>query len=352
MISAQAHAEHRDRLCLEARTRGLDGVLVYSWRRHAVTWLTGYSPGFSTNYAALWIPVDGRPRLAVRFPFDRARAQMVSGLDVIAGEPISLLPQSARKIGIVTGDFAINECPPQLRAELDSRGGEIVDLTSTVDDLRATKHREEVQALTRATQVAFDALSSVGAIAPLGSTDFDLSARIEADARRQGVHRVVCLVGIGDGAINTEPTGATVRAGDPVTFEVTLHAWGVCTQVNTTLLPSPASHHQTAALEACGNARNVILGALAPGATVRAAVAAGERALESFGLLDALEYDFGHGIGADTPEHPRLVRGSDRLLEVGMVLAVHVGLRAAGGSTAFVGAPVAIDEAGARELVA
>ena len=52
--------------------------------------------------------------------------------------------------------------------------------------------------------------------------------------------------------------------------------------------------------------------ALRPGTAVDDVVAAGDRHLA----------DFGHGVGADTPEHPRLLYGTGRRIEAGMVLAV------------------------------
>jgi len=47
--------------------------------------------------------------------------------------------------------------------------------------------------------------------------------------------------------------------------------------------------------------------ALRPGTAVDDVVAAGDRHLA----------DFGHGVGADTPEHPRLLYGTGRELKLG-----------------------------------
>ena len=76
--------------------------------------------------------------------------------------------------------------------------------------------------------------------------------------------------------------------------------------------------------------------ALRPGTAVDDVVAAGVRHLA----------DFGHGVGADTPEHPRLLYGTGRRIEAGMVLAVHVAVRRPGAETAFIGGPVVLDETG------
>jgi Xaa-Pro aminopeptidase len=80
-------------------------------------------------------------------------------------------------------------------------------------------------------------------------------------------------------------------------------------------------------------------------------VLAGDRMLAEHGLLDAKEYDFGHGVGADTPEHPRLILDTNRMVELGSVIAVHVAIRRPGADTAFVGGPVLVEDSGVRELV-
>ena len=58
---------------------------MFSWRRGAVEWLTGYRPGFATNWAARWLPADlaVEPQLGVRFEFDRQRAASKTGLKVV-----------------------------------------------------------------------------------------------------------------------------------------------------------------------------------------------------------------------------------------------------------------------------
>ena len=57
--------------------------------------------------------------------------------------------------------------------------------------------------------------------------------------------------------------------------------------------------------------------ALRPGTAVDDVVAAGDRHPADFGLLEAKEYDSGHGVGAEAPEHPRLLYGTGRELKLG-----------------------------------
>lgn len=353
MRQSAEQERRRIRLVAEARRRQLDGVLVYSWRRRALAWLTGYDPGFVTNYAALWLPEEGPPVLAIRFPYDVERALRLSGLDVrVDVSPVDLVPEGVARIGLIGGDFAIDETPPALLAGLAARGVEVVDLAPLLDDWRAIKSEAEVHAASEAAGVAAVAIAAAGEAAHEGDGDYEIVGRVEGAARAAGAERALCLVGIGDGACVSEPLGTAVGPQDPVLLETTLWVAGSCTQATTTLPPVRKRPHDTRAHAVCVSARRELLDALRPGTLVDEVVARGDAVLEHHRLLRAKEYDFGHGIGADTPEQPRLVAGTGRSIEAGMVLTVHVAIRRSGGETAFGGGPLVVESTGPRELVA
>ena len=112
MITAAELTARRERLQALANDEGLDGVLVFSCRRRVVTWFTGYFSGFRTNFACLWVPADGECRFGIRFLFDHQRAEASSGLEVQeVATPLDMLPENVRRIGLVGGDFAIEETP-------------------------------------------------------------------------------------------------------------------------------------------------------------------------------------------------------------------------------------------------
>lgn len=184
-----------------------------------------------------------------------------------------------------------------------------------------------------------------------GQTDFAMAAAVEAEARLRGAQRALCLVGAGDGAAVTEPTGVVVRDGEVACIELTVHTASACTQIAATILPTSAAAHSLRAVEACLAARASIIDGLRPGEPIEEGVSRGHRTLERLRLDDAFEYDFGHGIGTDTPEYPLLAQSGKRLVEAGMVVTVHAAVRRSGGETAFVGGPVVVEASGSRELL-
>jgi Xaa-Pro aminopeptidase len=335
-----------------ARVRGHDGVLVFSWRRSVLAWLTGYTPGFVTNWAACWIPVDGEPVIGVRFPFETGRAETVSGLRAIPCSDVAdLVPADVTSIGLLAGDLAVNEVPHGLLGVLGSRGIDVEDLRAWADDAAEIKDADEIDGLRRAAEVGDAALQACGPVAPLGWTDFDIAAAVEGVARRLGAHRVACLVGIGDGDVVTECSGRRVGPDQSVGLELTFYHQGSCMHVNAQLPSTPSRAADRDGDAICREARAAIIAALVPGAAVDDVVAVGDAVLERHGHLAHKEYDFGHGLGADTPQHPRLIRGTGRRIVAGAVLTVHVALRTPAGATSFVGGPVLVTAGGARELI-
>jgi Xaa-Pro aminopeptidase len=347
-----SRALRRAQVVARARELGLDGVLVFSWRRSMVPWLTGYTPGFVTNWAACWLPIGGQPVLGVRFPFETTRAAHVSGLRAVpCGDPVDLVPAGAGGIALLAGDLVVDETPPGFLDELDRRGVRHVDLRAWAEDLGEAKTPDEVEGLRRAALAGDAALRACGPTAPIGWTDFDVAAAVEATARRLGAHRVACLVGIGDGAVVTECTGRVIEANQSVGLELTFYHQGSCMHVNAQLPAEGARPNDLEGDRVCREARAVIIEALRPGALVDEVIAAGDAVLARHGHLAHKEYDFGHGLGADTPTHPRLIPGTGRRVAEGAVLTVHVSLRTPAGPTSFVGGPVLVARDGSRELV-
>jgi Xaa-Pro aminopeptidase len=101
----------------------------------------------------------------------------------------------------------------------------------------------------------------------------------------------------------------------------------------------------------CRETRAILLRSMRPGTSVDAVVAAGDAILDGHGLLPFKEYDFGHGVGMETPEIPRLIGGTAEVVAIGMTISVHVSVRRPAGETAFFGGPVVIEADGPRELV-
>lgn len=341
----------RGQVAAHARGLGLDGVLVHSWHRHQVGWLTGYSPGYVTNRALLWIGADDTATLGVRFPYDLTRARS-TGLAVVAGcRPTDVLPSGVSRVGIIGGDLAVDETLPEIIQGTTALGIETTDLRSFAEDLQERKLPGEIAGLARAARIGATALEVFGDGAPVDLDDFAVAARIEESCRRAGARRAVCLVGVGSGAEVTESSGIVIGRTDPVGLELTLYADEWCMHVNRQLLPAEDDADTVEAVRVCSTARGRMLAAMRVGMRVDDLIHVGDQELDRANLLPYKEYDFGHGLAADTPTHPRLVPGTGRSLSVDSVMALHVAIRVPDGPTGFVGGPVLLAARGAVELL-
>lgn len=350
---AAAAVNRRGRVQSRAIDLGLDGVIVHSWRRGLAPALTGYLPGYVTNSVSLWIPADGEPVAAVRFPFERDKLARDSGLEaVVAESPAKIIPRDVRRIGLLASDDGVSELTTENASVLNGRGLEVVDLSSWwLQDTR-TKTDCEMAAMTSAARVGDAALRAAGTVAAAGVTDYEIAAEVESTARRLGAYRCGCLVGFGRGEVVTEAHGATLQYGQTIGLEINMVRGGYFTHVQRTILPPGCDDTDKEAVLICSEARKLLLLNVAAGNSVANAVAAGDAVLDSYGVLAYKEYDFGHGIGWDTPEPPRLWHTNDTRFVANSVIAIHVSLRNPLGHTAFLGGPVRVGPDGATELVA
>jgi Xaa-Pro aminopeptidase len=122
-----AEYEERLRLVRQEMTKlELDALLVYSWKRGQVRYISGYKPDYVANVAMVVVPLSGMPTLLIRFPFDLERARKMSWFDDIrasgdfaglARDCVAVLRErgaNLHRIGLVTGDFVVDEMPRSL----------------------------------------------------------------------------------------------------------------------------------------------------------------------------------------------------------------------------------------------
>ena len=108
----------------------LEALLVYSWKRGQVRYISGYQPNYVANTAIVIVPPEGKPTLLIRFPFDLERAKKSSWLeDIRASGDWAGFVRDCRailagrgadggRIGLISGDFVVNEMPYTLYQDL------------------------------------------------------------------------------------------------------------------------------------------------------------------------------------------------------------------------------------------
>lgn len=347
--AAEEFAERTRRAQAAMRARGLDALFAYSRTRGHVRYLSGYFPGYLTNWAVLALPQRGDPSLFVRFDFDVERARaMVGFAQVRPASELLVVDPGARRVGVVARDLAVDEGTPEVwaMARRSYPDAELLDASDLVLDLRSCKSEFELARIDRATRIAQCAASAMLHSIRPGVSDWELVAAAESAARCRGAERILVLIAVDADGVVTEPRGARWNEGDPVQTEITLSAQGYWTQVNRTF------HGKGVLRGICQAAAEAGRRAARPGSGVQDVVRAVRRNLTSaLAPGSRVEYDFGHGVGCDCPEWPRLIAGGeDAPLREDMVVVVHAGARAPGEDAAFWGGPLQPRPDGGRWL--
>jgi Xaa-Pro dipeptidase len=364
-IPLEEYRQRSARLQAAMIREGLDALLVYSWKRGQVRYLSGYHPNYIANLALLVLPKEGLPALRIRFPFDLERARQESWIADIAasGSPTSLVCGAAQalrqagfaagRIGLVTGDNVIEEMPYTLHALLQRElpEAEWVDAGHLLRTARQRKSTAEFALLRHSAQLTQAGTEAARQALKPGATEYEVVAAAEAAMRRLGAEsHLVTISSKGHQELIGPPEAKVIEAGDNVILEVAVQKAGYTTQVARVFYaggPTPALGEIYTAT------RNAYLAALAvarPGNSCAGLAAAMQQALDRLGLGQYLEQDLGHGIGIDLPEPPRIEFEDHTQLEAGMALVIHPAVRIPGIGGAFLGGTVLIHESGPEPI--
>ena len=175
-------AEYEERLSLIQREMahlGLDALLVYSWKRGQVRYVSGYKPNYVANVAMVVVPSLGEPTLLIRFPFDMERARKMSWLaDIRASGDFPGLARDCQtvlrersgeidRIGLVSGDFVVDEMPHSLYEMLKAAlpESEFVPALSIFENARLRKSPAEAELTRDSARVADAALAAAALLA-------------------------------------------------------------------------------------------------------------------------------------------------------------------------------------------
>jgi Xaa-Pro dipeptidase len=360
-------AEYEIRLSVvrDAMARmALDALLVYSWRRGQVRYLSGYKPNYVANVAMVVVPAVGEPTLLVRFAFDLERANKMSWMtDIRASGDLAglvrdcqaILGRSAARpgrIGIVGGDSVVDELPHSVHEMLSAAlpGWEIVSASSVVEQARLRKSPAEAELMRQSARVADAALAAARLAGQAGRSEYEVVAAAEAAARALGAEDVLSVIAPAAWELVGPPEQRPLGADEMVVVEFAVQVDGYYSQVPGVFHTGTPTIEQREMYAAAHRGYQAGLQAARPGNSVGDIARAELAALEEAGWLEWHAYDLGHGDGLDHPEIPAITPASTIPIEPGMVLCIHPGLRKPGVGGVFVGGTAIIERDGATPL--
>lgn len=339
----------------------LEGLLVYSWKRGQIRYVSGYTPNYVANVGMAVVPLHGDPTLFIRFPFDLERAQTMcwfadvrdSGdIPTMVQDVISRLSElhlDQSPIGIVGGDNTMDELPYTLFKQLQGAlpAVRFRDVRQFLMDIRLTKSPAECALMRRSASVADAAIAASERVLAPGASERSVVAAAEATARSLGAEDF--LIAIASRSAEEQigpPEDKSLESGQLTILEAAVQVDGYWTQVARTFSIGEFTPQQASVYRATFDAYRAAVEAAAVGVPLGRIHEAACAVLEAAGYADHIRHDMGHGIGLDLPEPPKIDAGAKAPVQAGMALVLHPALRVPQVGGAFVGGTVLITKDG------
>ena len=256
-----------------------------------------------------------------------------------------------RRLGFEAGQLSILE-HQRLCAACDSVIWEATD--GLVEELRAVKGAEELEAIAAAVDLADAALEALLPEIRAGVTELELAARLEYGLRRAGSEPLPFspIVAFGERSAlpHAAPSERALASGDLVLLDFGARIDGYCSDMTRVFTLGRAATWQEEVHAAVLAACEAAMAALAPGVPCAAVDAAARDSLEATGLAERFGHSTGHGLGLEVHEAPRLHRKEQRVLRAGNVVTVEPGVYLPGRGGIRIEQAVVVESGGGRVM--
>jgi Xaa-Pro aminopeptidase len=207
----------------------------------------------------------------------------------------------------------------------------LVGLTGQVEILRQIKDEDEIEAIRQAIRCAERAFQMLRAGLREGETEKDVADALEGYLRHCGATAAsfpsIVAVGANAALPHARPTAST-RIGDD---DFVLIDWGATgrpykSDLTRVLVTGKVTPKFEAIYSTVLNALERGIAAIRPGVRAHDVDAEARSVIEEAGFGRFFDHGLGHGLGIDIHEAPRIRKGSNVVLEPGMVFTVEPGI--------------------------
>jgi Xaa-Pro aminopeptidase len=289
-----------------------------------------YLTGLSSSNAALLVEPD-RARLFTDFRYlESARA--LDGIEVVETKRDLFQSLADELSGEIA--FEATSVTFERHARLYDGGVEPVPTYGVVEELRAVKADEELDAIRRAAEITDEAFDRLGNERFIGRTEGELAWRMQQLLHELGAETASFspVVASGPNAARPHhfPGQRKVGAGDTVIVDAGCTIEGYCSDCTRTFAAGSLSDELRRAYEVCLEAQIAGVEATQPGASGPGVDAAARDRIEAAGFGEMFGHGLGHGVGLAVHEAPRLAKESTDTLQERNVVTVEPGIYMAG----------------------
>jgi Xaa-Pro aminopeptidase len=229
--------------------------------------------------------------------------------------------------GDVTYDFH-----RQLRRALKSI--KLIPLTGLVEEIRSVKEQDEIQFITKASEITDAAFNYVEPMIKVGMTEKQIAWELEKALREKGSESLPfdIIVGSGPNAAlpHAKPSDRVINEGEAVVIDMGAKYRGYASDLTRTVCVGKADDKFREIYNIVLKAQQAAIAQIRQGLTGKAVDAIARKVIEKAGYGEAFGHSLGHGVGLAEHEMPYLSTKSKEKLTDGMVFTVEPGIYLAG----------------------
>lgn len=308
------HQARRDRLRAKLAAAALDGALISNLTN--VRYLTG----FTGSNAALLVTAT-QTLLATDGRYAAQASAQAPDVELVIERACALaLIERADKLKVRRLGYESHHVTVDAHAALDAAGtAELVSLGAAVEDLRAVKDEDEIDALREAAAIADAALAEILEGLVMGRTERHVARELERRMLDKGAEAAafdsIVAAGPNSAVPHHRPTDRRIGYGDLLKIDFGARVRGYHSDMTRTFVvgaePVP---WQIELYELTFAAQRAGREALAPGVEVTAVHAAARAVIEAGGHGEHFPHGLGHGVGLQIHEAPLIApTGTGRL---------------------------------------
>jgi Xaa-Pro aminopeptidase len=317
------------------RKHGLDAaVITHPFNR---LWLSGYRgedspPNESAGH--LVIGLHAAVLVTSRLNAEQARQEAPAFTvydrerELAKGDAAVLRELGARRVGIEDQAILYRDYVT-LQRELGETA-ELVAMDTLIDDLRAVKSPEEIDAIARAQALTDRAFMEVVPTIRPGQTEREIAWRLEHATRALGADGLAFPIAVASGPNaalpHYRPTNRQVRPGEPIVIDMGAQVDGFCADLTRTVWIGESNERLEHLFGVVLSALEAAEAGIRAGMTGKDADALARQVIEEAGFGEAFTHSLGHGVGVQVHEAPSLSARSERPLEVGHVVTIEPGI--------------------------
>ncbi len=339
------------RLRAQWMSRRLDGLLITD--RSDQIWATGFTGEDGEvliTRRQVVLLTDGRFDETARreAPWARKVLRARRGPEATARE---IRRRKLARIGIDPARITAERCAALRRLIRPAR---LVDCAGLVAKLRQRKDGEEVGRVCRAIDLAQRAFQRMRRWLRVGHSEREIAARLVYEMQRLGASgpAFAPIVAVGAGAAEPHYAPGDVKLGrdQPLLVDFGAQVDGYVSDLTRMVWIGSIRPDFQRVYQTVVDAHDAAVAAVRPGVRGAEVDRAARETIRRAGFGAFFTHATGHGIGLEVHEAPRLGRGSDQVLEPGMIVTIEPGIYLPGRVGVRIESDVLVTDTGRRVL--